>query len=78
MARISDVFNLGTNNSPVLPDGVLGVSEFDRLLHDLAIWGEIEKARYFQLIKLYNSDNTENMLMASKVVMEKHNAMDKE
>jgi len=73
-----NVYDGVTSSSPVLPDGVLGVAEFDRLLRDLAIWDEIGKARYFQLVKLYNSHNPENMVMASKVVMEKHNAMDKE
>jgi len=78
MAKISDVFNVGTNNSPVLPYGVLGVDEFYRYLRDLAIWDEIDKARYFQLVKLYNSKTDDNMIMASTIVMEKHNAMDKE
>ena len=78
MASSCNVYDGTTSSSPVLPDGVLGVAEFDRLLRDLAIWDEIGKARYFQLVKLYNSKTDDNMIMASTIVMEKHNAMDKE
>ena len=49
--------------------------EFDRHIRDLAMFKKIDKDRYFQLIKLYNSKEEENRIMASNIVLELHDKL---
>lgn len=75
----------GTNGIPGNPgikgpDPTFQVMErtmFMEALRELAIFKKIEESEYFKLKRLYESVDVENRLLASNLVTEFHNKLDK-
>ena len=62
------------------PDPTFQVMErtmFMEALRELAIFKKIEESEYFKLKRLYESVDVENRLLASNLVTELHNKLDK-